>query len=68
MDSVVTRVNSDHAFTYMIGKNPEGPYQEILVNNSDFFTPGLLGASPIDHTSELPFMAILALNQFNLNP
>ena len=68
MDSVVTRVNSDTAFAYMTGKNPKGPYQEFLVDNSDFFTPGLLAAGPIDHTSELPFLAILALNQFNLNP
>ncbi len=68
MDSVVTRVNSDVAFTYMTGTNPKGPYQELLVDNNNFLTPGLFGAGPIDHTSELPFMAILALNQFNLNP
>ena len=68
MDSVVTRVNSDNAYVHMFTENPKGPYQEILVDNNDFLTPGLFGAGPIDHTSELPFMAILALNQFNLNP
>ena len=68
MDSVVTRVNSDVAFQYMTDQNPKGPYQELLVDNNNFLTPGLFTANPIDHTSELPFMAILALNQFNLNP
>jgi hypothetical protein len=68
MDSVVTRVNSDVAYIYMTGKNPTGPYQEQLVDNNEFLTPGLFAAGPIDHTSELPFLAILALNQFNLNP
>ena len=69
MDSVVTRVNTDVAFSYMIDKNPKGPYQEILVDNNDFITPGLLfGTAPVDHLGELPFMAIAALNQFNVHP
>jgi hypothetical protein len=67
-DSVVTRVNTDVAFTYVTGQNPKGPYQEMLVDNNDFVTPGFFSNGPIDHLSELPFMAILALNQFNLNP
>jgi hypothetical protein len=68
MDSVVTRVNSDTAFTYMTGKNPKGPYQESLVDNNNFFGPGLFSARPIDHTTALRFLVILALNQFNRNP
>ena len=68
MDSVVTRINSDNAFIYMTGRNPKGPYQELLVDNNNFVAAGLFGNGPIDHTSELPFMAILVLNQFNLNP
>ena len=68
MDSVVTRINSDNAFVYMTGQNPKGPYQELLVDNNAFVAAGLFTNGPIDHTSELPFMAILVLNQFNLNP
>ncbi len=68
MDSVVTRVNSDVAFTYMTTRNPNGRYQEILVDNNNFVVPGIFSTQPVDHTSELPFLAIVALNQFNLNP
>lgn len=61
-DSVVTRRNSDVAFAYFEKHNPGGPYQEFLVPNSDFFSSG----QPVDHVTELPFLAVLALNQFNV--
>jgi hypothetical protein len=69
-DSVVTRVNTDVAFNYITEQNPSGSYQEYLVPNSDFLTPPILGTIPaqVDHPSELPFLAVLALNQFNLHP
>lgn len=68
-DSVVTPVNTKTAFSYITGKNPSGPYQEFLVDNSGFVVPGLFfGTAEVDHTTELPFLAVLALNQFNLNP
>ena len=68
-DSVVTRINTDVAYSYFTGQNPLGPYQEFLVANADFLTPPLLGDTPalVDHLSELPFLAVLALHQFNLN-
>jgi hypothetical protein len=73
-DSVVTRKNTDVAFAYFTGQNPSGPYKEDLVPNSDFFvssnltdyltaTTGTVGE--VDHTSELPFMSVLILNEFN---
>jgi hypothetical protein len=67
MDSVVTRKNSDVAFTYFTTQNPKGPYQEELVDNNDFVATDLLfgGTGPVDHTSELPFLSVLILNQFN---
>ncbi len=69
MDSVVTPINTKTAFSYITGKNPTGPYQEFLVDNNNFVVPGLLfGTDPIDHTTEVPFLAVLALNQFNLHP
>ena len=68
-DSVVTPVNTKTAFTYITGKNPSGPYQEFLVDNNDFLVPGLIfGTDPIDHMTEVPFLAVLALNQFKLHP
>jgi len=69
MDSVVTPINTKVAFTYITGKNPSGPYQEFLVDNNNFVVPGLLfGTDPVDHLTEVPFLAVLALNQFKLNP
>jgi Secretory lipase len=65
-DSVVTRRNTDVAYTYFIDKSPNGPYKEDLIDNSDFLTQGISGAEPIDHTSELPFLTVLVLNEFNL--
>jgi len=67
-DSVVTRKNSDVAFGYIEQQNPAGPYQELLINNSSFLAQGLFGAGPIDHLSELPFLGVLLLNQFNIAP
>ncbi len=68
-DSVVTPVNTKTAFSYITGKNPSGPYQEFLVDNNNFVVPGLIfGTNPIDHTTEVPFLAVLALNQFKLHP
>lgn len=66
-DSVVTRKNSDVAFTFFTGKNPTGPYHEDLVDNSKFmaFNPVTGNAGQVDHTTELPFMSVLILNQFN---
>ncbi len=65
-DSVVPRKNTDVAFTYFSHNNPSGPYQEDLVDNSEFLVnSSLTGTSPVDHTSELPFMSVLILNQFN---
>ena len=66
-DSVVTRVNTDVAFSYVTTQNPAGPYQEFLVDNALFLVPGLFSAADVDHTTELPFLAVLALNQFNLS-
>lgn len=69
MDSVVTPVNTKTAFSYITGRNPTGAYQEFLVDNADFTVPGaLFGTSEVDHTTEVPFLAVLALNQFNLHP
>ena len=69
MDSVVTPVNTKDRVCYITGQNPSGPYQEFLVDNNDFVVPGLLfGTDPIDHLTEVPFLAVLALNQFKLHP
>jgi len=78
-DSVVTRKNSDVAFTYFTQQNPSGPYKEELVTNDnflvasglgvDYLSSGLTsGASPVDHLTELPFMSVLILNEFKLAP
>ncbi len=64
-DSIVTRKNSDVAFAYFTQHNPRGPYQEDLVANSDFIANGFSGVGPVDHTTELPFLSVLMLNQFN---
>jgi hypothetical protein len=66
-DSVVTRVNSDVAYAYFMQNNPHGSYQEDLVPNTDFMVSNgeYLPASEVDHTSELPFLSVLMLNQFN---
>ncbi len=65
-DSVVTRQNSDVAFGYFTKQNPTGPYQEDLVDNNNFLVySSLSGTGPVDHLSELPFMSVLILNQFN---
>ncbi len=66
MDSVVTRINSDVAFNYFTKQNPAGPYQEALVDNNDFVAPGTFVPGPVDHTTELPFLGVLILNQFNM--
>ncbi|MHB8382555.1 MAG: lipase family protein [Candidatus Binataceae bacterium] len=67
-DSVVTRVNTDVAYSYFTDQNPGGPYKEELVDNSNFLVPGFFSAAPIDHTSEVPFLSVLLLNQFNTAP
>lgn len=78
-DSVVTRKNSDIAYTYFTQQNSAGPYKEDLVDNNDFLVASGLGAdyfntsptsaaSPVDHSTELPFMSVLILNQFNITP
>jgi Secretory lipase len=64
-DSVVTRKNTDVAFSFFEQSNPSGPYKEDLVNNTDFSVLGLTTVGPIDHTSELPFLSVLILNEFN---
>ncbi len=66
-DSVVTRVNTDVAFSFFTTQNQNGPYQKFLVDNADFLVPGFFSAAEVDHTTEVPFLAVLALNQFNLN-
>jgi hypothetical protein len=65
-DSVVTRTNSDVAFAYFTMQNAGGPFHEELVPNSDFFTLDELDYGvEVDHTTELPFLSVLLLNQFN---
>jgi hypothetical protein len=64
-DSVVTRTNSDVAFTYFNQQNSGGPYHEDLVPNSDFFIPGTFSDGQVDHTTEVPFLSVLILNQCN---
>ncbi len=66
-DSVVTRVNSDVAYTYFTQGNPKGLYQEQLVPNSDFTISNgeYLPNGNVDHTSEMPFLSLLILNQIN---
>ena len=66
-DSVVTRKNSDVAFAYFTQQNPSGPYDEDLVDNNDFVASSL-SVGPVDHTTELPFLSVLVLNQFNTAP
>ena len=63
-DSIVTPRNSDVAFGYFTAQNPDGPYKEELVDNQSFVAPGIFNVGPIDHTTELPFMSVLLLNQF----
>ncbi len=67
-DSVVTRKNSDVAYAYFIKQRPHGPYAETLVPNDDFLAAPLGSAEPIDHSTELPFLAVLVLNDFNTAP
>lgn len=75
-DSIVTRKNTDVAFAYFTEQNPSGPYKKILVANSDFVASssatGYLGSSAtvgeVDHLSELPFLSVLILHQFNIAP
>lgn len=76
-DSVVTRKNTDVAFSYFIGHNPTGPYKEDLVPNSDFlvmssladyFTAPSASVGEVDHLTELPFLSVLILNEFNTAP
>jgi len=67
-DSVVTRKNSDVAYAYFIKQRPHGPYAETLVPNDDFLAAPLGSAGPIDHTTELPFLTVLVLNDFNMVP
>jgi hypothetical protein len=66
-DSVVTRVNSDVAYTYFKQQNSKGLYQEILVPNSDFMISDgeYLPNEEVDHITEMPFMSLLILNQIN---
>ena len=66
-DSVVTRVNSDVAFAYFTRQNAKGPYQEILVPNSSFMVSDgeYLPNAEVDHLTEVPFLSVLILNQFN---
>ena len=65
-DSVVTRRNTDVAYAHFIHENPNGPYQKILIDNSEFLAQGVSSAGPIDHTSEVPFLTVLVLNEFNM--
>jgi hypothetical protein len=68
-DSVVTRANSDIAYNHFISKGAASLYQEILIQNTAFETPGYLyGYYNIDHTTELPYLGVLMLNQFNQPP
>jgi len=64
-DSVVTRVNSDVAYSYFVRKKPHGPYKEDLIDNNNFLAMGIASVGPIDHTSELPFLSVLVLHEFN---
>jgi len=64
-DFVVTRKNTDVAYAYFTQKNPKGAYQEDLVPNTDFYTSGLFADAEVDHTTELPFLTVLVLNQLN---
>ncbi len=64
-DSVVPRKNSDVAFAHFGQFNPDGPYKEDLVNNNDFVLPRFAKAGPVDHITELPFLSVLILSEFN---
>jgi hypothetical protein len=64
-DSVVTRTNSDVAYNYFNQQHPQGSYREDLISNSYFFAVGLFGDAEVDHTTELPFLSVLMLNEFN---
>jgi len=68
MDSVVTRKNTDVAFAFFEKQNPKGPYKEELVANAAFTAQTLSGTGPVDHVTELPFMSVLILNEFNTTP
>lgn len=63
-DSVVTRKNTDVAYNYFAGQRPHGPYKEDLVDNSLFLAQGIATVGPVDHTTELPFLIVLVLNEF----
>jgi len=69
-DSIVTRKNSDVAFAYFTQQNPSGPYHEDLVDNNNFLVFSALSGStgPVDHSTQLPFLSVLVLNQFNTTP
>jgi hypothetical protein len=68
-DSVVTRANSDVAYQHFTAKGPAAQFQEILIPNTSFETAGeLYGYYNIDHTTEVPFLSVLMLNQFNQAP
>ena len=64
-DSVVTRTNSDVAYQYFIQHGSKDLYQEELIPNGYFFAAGQLGDAEVDHTTELPFLSVLLLNEFN---
>jgi hypothetical protein len=57
-DSVVTRVNSDVAYSYFKQQNAKGLYQGILVPNSDFMISNgeYLPNEEVDHITEVPFI------------
>ena len=67
-DSVVTRKNTDVAYAYFIKNRPHGSYAETLVPNANFLAAPLGSPGPIDHTTELPFLTVLLLNDFNTAP
>lgn len=75
-DSVVTRKNTDVAFSYFTGQNPSGPYKKDLVPNSDFLVTSSLdylassssSVGKVDHLTELPFLSVLILHEFNTAP
>ncbi|MGC2401471.1 MAG: lipase family protein [Acidobacteriaceae bacterium] len=64
-DSVVTRTNTDVAYAYFQQQNSGVSYNEELVPNSDFAIAGTLGDGQVDHTTEVPFLSVLILNQCN---
>jgi hypothetical protein len=64
-DSVVTRTNSDVAYAWFQQQKSGIPYNEELVPNSDFEIPGTFSDGEVDHTTEVPFLSVLILNQCN---